>query len=88
MHVERTPTYEGRRISQATKTPGLSGLAAGKPLASKICTPVCPERLKAVPGSPFGRIERQFWAQRILSPSATLPKALAPRRCNVAREQL
>ena len=49
-------------------------------LASKICTTVCPERLKAVPGNPFGRIERQFWAQRILSPCARLsPKALHPR---------
>ena len=38
------------------------GLAAGKTLASKICTPVCPERLKAVAQSPFGQIKKQKWA--------------------------
>ena len=155
MRLERTPTYEGRRISQATKTPlslsaypnphasplaqrarkaetgpdavlklaqrtrrttatrtaagppapgrasgvqtatpetsssggpkapGLCGLAAGKPLASKICTPVCPERLKAVPGSPFGRIERQFWAQ----PSSAKVRGSPKKRCTQALQR-
>ena len=79
--------FVGLCISQATKLLGC-GLAAGKTLASKICTPVCPERLKAAAGSPSGRIERQFWAQRILSPSARLSPKATSTRCNVARGRL
>ena len=65
------------------------GLAAGKTLASKICTPVCPERLKAVAGSPLRRIKKtNLGAAHPQSKCEPLPKSAAPRRCNAAREQL
>ena len=74
----RGPAYK-----LADKNSRVCGLAAGKTLASKICTPVCPERLKAVSGSSFGRIESNFGR----SASSAKVRGSPKKRCTQALQR-